>query len=372
VKATDSELIARAVELGEHGRRTAPPNPWVGCVVVDERGEITGEGWHREPGSPHAEADALAAAGASARGGAAYVTLEPCAHHGRTAPCADALIASGVRRVVVALEDPDPRVAGRGLARLRAAGIDVHVGPGATAAHRSLAPYLHHRRTGRAWCLVKTAMSLDARTAAADGSSRWITGAAARADAHRLRAESQAVVIGAGTALLDQPSLTARDVDPPVDRQPLRVVLDARGRVPATGPLFDAGLTPTLVVTTDAAPASAVDGWRAAGAKVETVPPAPGGVDLAATLDLLGRHDVLQAMVEGGAELHGALLTAGLADRLVAYVAPVTLGPRAKSAFPAPDVTTLADTSRWRLLSATPFGEDVRLEYELEYEPEDG
>lgn len=368
MKGTESDLIARAIALGEHGRRSASPNPWVGCVVVDAQGAIAGEGWHERPGTPHAEVHALAAAGARARGGTAYVTLEPCAHQGRTPPCVDALIEAGVRRVVVALEDPDPRVAGRGVARLRAAGIDVAVGPGATLGRRALAPYLHHRRTGRAWCLVKTAMSLDARVAAADGSSRWITGTAARADAHRLRAESQAVVVGAGTALADRPSLTARDVDPPVDHQPLRVLLDASGRVPAAGPLFDPTLAPTLVVTTDAAPSAAVDGWRAAGAKVETVPSARGGVDLEATLDLLGRRDVLQAMVEGGPTLHGSLLAAGRADRLVAYVAPMTLGPRARAAFPEPDPATLADARRWRLLSSTPLGNDVR----LEYEPEDG
>ncbi len=368
MKGTDSDRIARAVALGEHGRRTAPPNPWVGCVVVDEQGNVAGEGWHRRPGTPHAEAEALTAAGPRARGGTAYVTLEPCAHHGRTPPCADALIAAGVRRVVVALEDPDPQVAGRGLARLRAAGIDVEVGPGEVSARRSLAPYLHHRRTGRASCLVKTAMSLDARVAAADGTSRWITGPAARADAHGLRAESQAIVVGAGTALADEPSLTARDVDPPVDRQPLRVLLDGRGRVPAAGPLFDPALAPTLVVTTDAAPTASVDDWRAAGAKVETVTPAPGGVDLEATLDLLGRHDVLQAMVEGGATLHGALLAAGLVDRLVAYVSPKALGPRGLPAFSQPDVDTLADADAWRLVSTATVGDDVR----LEYEPEDG
>ncbi len=368
MRATDSDLIARAVDLGEHGRRTASPNPWVGCVVVDEQGAIAGEGWHRRPGTPHAEAHALEAAGERARNGTAYVTLEPCAHQGRTPSCADALIAAGARRVVVALEDPDTRVSGRGLARLRAAGLDVEVGPGEAAARRSLAAYLHHRRTGRAWCLVKTAMSLDAKTATADGSSRWITGVAARADAHRLRAESQAVVIGAGTALADHPSLTARDVDPPAAGQPLRVLLDARGRVPASGPLFDVALAPTLVVTTEAAPSEAVDAWRAAGAKVETVPAAPGGVDLEATLDLLGRRDVLQAMVEGGATVHHALLAAGLVDRLVAYVAPKVLGPGALPAFGPPDVDTIADADAWRLLSATPIEDDVR----LEYEPEDG
>jgi diaminohydroxyphosphoribosylaminopyrimidine deaminase/5-amino-6-(5-phosphoribosylamino)uracil reductase len=362
----DRELIARAVELGEQGRRTAPPNPWVGCIVVDERGGIAGVGFHERPGASHAEAMALAAAGERARRGTAYVTLEPCAHHARTPPCAQALVDAGVQRVVVAAEDPDPRVAGRGLAELRTAGIDVVVGPGTAAVTRSLGPYLHHRRTGRAWCVLKTAMSLDGRTATAEGASRWITGAAARADAHRMRAESQAVVVGAGTALADKPSLTARDVDPPVERQPLRVLLDSRGRVPPTGPLFDPALAPTLVVTTDAAPPEAVDGWRAAGAKVETVAPARQGVDLEATLDLLGRHDVLQAMIEGGGTLHGALLTAGLVDRVVAYIAPKVLGPRALPAFADHDVHDLAGARSWRLVSATPFGDDVRLEYEPE------
>jgi diaminohydroxyphosphoribosylaminopyrimidine deaminase / 5-amino-6-(5-phosphoribosylamino)uracil reductase len=368
VKATDSDLIARAVALGEHGRRSASPNPWVGCVLVDEQGAIAGEGWHRRPGTPHAEAHALEAAGERARNGTAYVTLEPCPHEGRTPSCADALIAAGVRRVVVSVEDPDARVAGRGFARLRAAGLDVEVGLGATSARRSLAPYLHHRRTGRAWCLVKTAMSLDGKTAAADGSSRWITGVAARADVHRLRAESQAVVIGAGTALADRPSLTARDVDPPVDPQPLRVLLDARARVPASGPLFDAALAPTLVVTTEAVPSEAVDAWRASGAKVETVPEAPEGVDLVATLELLGRYGVLTALFEGGATLHGALVTAGLVDRLVAYVSPKVLGPGGLPAFRASGVDQIADAEEWRLLSATPIDDDVR----LEYEPEDG
>jgi diaminohydroxyphosphoribosylaminopyrimidine deaminase / 5-amino-6-(5-phosphoribosylamino)uracil reductase len=364
-KVPDSELMARAVELGEQGRRTAPPNPWVGSIVVDDRGEIAGAGFHERPGAPHAEVVALTAAGERARGGTAYITLEPCAHQGRTPPCAEAVVAAGVRRAVVAVQDPDPRVAGRGLAHLRAAGVAVVVGPGATAATRSLGPYLHHRRTGRAWCVLKTAMSLDGRTAAADGSSRWITGPAARADAHRVRAESQAVVVGAGTALADQPSLTARDVDPPVERQPLRVLLDAHGRVPPDGPLFDPALAPTMVVTTDAAPSAAVDGWRAAGAKVETVPTAEGGVDLAATLDLLGRHDVVQAMFEGGATLHGALLAAGLVDRVVAYVAPKVLGPCALPAFPRPDVDAITEAQSWQLLSVTRLGDDVRLEYEL-------
>jgi diaminohydroxyphosphoribosylaminopyrimidine deaminase / 5-amino-6-(5-phosphoribosylamino)uracil reductase len=364
VTVQDERAMARALELGEHGRRTAPPNPWVGCVIVRD-GVVVGEGFHERPGAPHGEAAALAAAGDRAAGATAVVTLEPCSHHGRTPPCADALIDAGVGGVVVALEDPDPKVSGRGIARLREHGITVDVGLGSVEAARSLAPYLHHRRTGRAYCVLKTALSLDGRVAAADGSSRWITGPEARADAHELRADSQAVVVGAGTALADRPELTARDVVRPVERQPLRVLLDARGRVPAAGPLFDPALAPTLVVTTEPADPGVVDAWRAAGAKVETVPAAAaGGVDLTAALALLGSHGVLQAMVEGGPTLHGALVAADLVDRIVAYVAPITLGRDARSALDGPGPATLTDAARWQPVSVTRLGDDVRLEYE--------
>jgi diaminohydroxyphosphoribosylaminopyrimidine deaminase/5-amino-6-(5-phosphoribosylamino)uracil reductase len=358
--------MGRALEVGEAGRRTAPPNPWVGCVLVQNNNEIVGEGFHERPGAPHAEAVALAAAGERARGATAVVTLEPCSHTGRTAPCADALLAAGVSRVVVALEDPDERVRGTGIAKLRARGVTVDVGVGSLAAAQSLAPYLHHRRTGRAYCVVKTAMSLDGRTAAADGSSRWITGPAARADAHELRADSQAVVVGSGTALVDRPALTPRDVAEPVARPLLRVVLDARGRVPAVGPLFETNLAPTLVLTTDAAAPAAVDAWRAAGAKVETLGRGPGGagVDLTAALDILGSHGVLQAMVEGGATLHGALLDAQLADRMVVYAAPVVLGPDGRAAFAGRGPATVTAAPHWTMISARRFGDDVRLEYE--------
>jgi diaminohydroxyphosphoribosylaminopyrimidine deaminase/5-amino-6-(5-phosphoribosylamino)uracil reductase len=360
VENADRDLVERAAALGERGRRTAPPNPWVGCVLVRD-GAIVGEGHHERPGGPHAEVVALRAAGARSRGATAYVTLEPCAHHGRTAPCADALVAGEVARVVVALRDPDPRVSGRGVAALEAAGVLVEVGLGEEFAALSLRPYLHQRRTGRAFALLKVATSLDGRVAAADGSSRWITGPEARADGHRLRAESQAVVVGAGTALADRPSLTARDVNPRAERQPLRVLLDARGRVPAEGPLFDTTLAPTLVVTTDAVDPVVFDAWCAAGAKVEVVAPAEDGVDLTATLELLARHGVVQALVEGGGTLHGALLREQLADGLVAYVAPIMLGDRARPL--AADLDpTLTEAPRFRLESATPVGEDLRLD----------
>ena len=358
----DGRLMARALELADAVRRRTPPNPWVGCVIVRD-GEIVGEGATEPPGGPHAEVLALRAAGERARGATVYTTLEPCSHHGRTGPCADALLAAAVGRVIVAVEDPDAEVRGTGVDRLRAAGITVDVGMLERDVAHSLAPYLHHRRTGRAFCVLKSATSLDGRVAAADGSSQWITGEEARADSHALRADSQAVVVGAGTALADRPSLTARKVDPPVERQPERVLLDARGRVPAEGPLFETFVTPTLVMTTDVADPAAVDAWRAAGAKVEMVPAAPGGVDLAAVLALLGRDGVLQALVEGGAAVHGALLAQGLADRLVTYVAGVSLGTDARPSLDWAGPATLADAPRFELVGADVLGGDVRLEH---------
>jgi diaminohydroxyphosphoribosylaminopyrimidine deaminase/5-amino-6-(5-phosphoribosylamino)uracil reductase len=357
------DLMSAAVALGEQGRITAPPNPWVGCLIVSPDGEVVGRGFHRAPGEPHAEAHALAEAGPRAAGATAVVTLEPCAHQGRTPPCAPALVEAGVSRVVVALLDPDPQVSGRGVEHLRQAGLDVEVGVGADAAAAALAPYLHHRRTGRPYCLLKSAMSLDGRTAAADGTSRWITGPEARADAHRLRAESQAVVIGAVTALADRPTLTAR-LDPPTPRQPLRVLLDAAGRVPAEGPLFDPTLAATLVITTPAADREAVKAWLAAGADVEEVPSGETGVDLPAALGVLGGRGVLQAMVEGGATLHGALVRADLVDKMVLYVGGRLLGEAGQGLLAGPGPVTLEESPQWRILAARSIGPDVRLDCE--------
>ena len=414
---TDAAAMAEALALGQRGRLTAPPNPWVGCVLVGPDGDdVVGRGFHGRAGEPHAEVHALRDAGDRARGATAYVTLEPCAHQGRTPPCAPALVDAGVSRVVVALLDPDARVAGRGVEILRTAGITVDVGPGAEAAARSLAPYLHHRRTGHPLCLLKTAASIDGRTAAADGTSQWITGPEARADAHRLRAESGAVVVGAGTALADRPRLTFRNLDfeegmtPP---QPLRVLIDAAGRVPAAGPLFDSTLAPTLVITTSAADQQARKAWAEAGADVVEigagagwggraavrrgsgpsgpfpmpVSPAsataageagvlsaasairafgalPGGVDLAAALDLLGQRGILQVMVEGGATLHGSFLRAGLADRIVVYTGGAVLGAEGLPLFAGSGPATLAEASRWRLAAVRQVGGDARLDWE--------
>src|SRR5215218_7879340 len=292
----DEAWMARAVALAEGGRGVTSPNPMVGAVLVRD-GRVVGEGFHQAAGGPHAEALALAAAGAAAAGATCYVTLEPCAHHGRTPPCADALVAAGVARVVAAMADPDPRVDGAGLARLRTAGVEVTVGVGADAAAEQNAAYLTHRRLGRPRVTLKAAASLDGKVAAPDGTSQWITGPDARADGHRLRAEADAVLVGAGTALADDPRLTVR-LPGHGGRQPLRVVADAAGRLAPAGHLFD-GEAPTLVATTPAAPAAAVDAWKAAGAEVLICNRAPdGGVDVEDLLRALAARGVLELLVE--------------------------------------------------------------------------
>jgi diaminohydroxyphosphoribosylaminopyrimidine deaminase/5-amino-6-(5-phosphoribosylamino)uracil reductase len=361
----DDDAMGRALTLAAGARRRTAPNPWVGCVLVRD-GEVVGAGATQPPGHAHAEAEALAEAGPRARGATAYVTLEPCSHDGRTPPCADALVEAGVARVVVALRDPDPRVSGRGLARLRRAGVDVVEGAGRAEAERQLAPYLHQRRTGTPYVVCKTATSLDARTAAADGTSRWITGPDARADAHGLRADSQAIVVGSGTALADRPALTVRDASPLPVRPPLRVLLDGRGRVPADGPLFDRMLAPTLVITTEATPPERVDAWSAAGARVATVPGARGGgVDLGAALALLAGAGVLQVLVEGGATVHASFMGECRAHRLVAYVAPVILGTEGRAGYGLAGAPTIAAAPRYRLAGVTRVGDDVRLDLDL-------
>jgi diaminohydroxyphosphoribosylaminopyrimidine deaminase/5-amino-6-(5-phosphoribosylamino)uracil reductase len=358
----DEAWMARAVALAEGGRGTASPNPMVGAVLVRD-GRVVGEGFHRAAGLAHAEAVALAAAGELAAGATCYVTLEPCAHHGRTPPCADALVAAGVVRVVAALPDPDPRVGGAGLARLRAAGVRVEVGTGADQAAEQNAAYLTHRRLGRPRITLKAAASLDGKVAAPDGTSQWITGPAARADAHRLRAEADAVGVGAGTALADDPRLTVR-LPGWSGRQPLRVLVDAAGRVEATGHLFD-GEAETLVATTPAAPAAAVDAWKAAGAEVlmcePTVTAGRAAVDLHDLTRALGERGILELLVEGGPRLQASLWAAGLADRLVWYLAPLAIGGRAAPGLLGTGAATLADARRLRLASVDRLGDDLRV-----------
>jgi diaminohydroxyphosphoribosylaminopyrimidine deaminase / 5-amino-6-(5-phosphoribosylamino)uracil reductase len=323
-RALDARSMARAIELAAGVRASTPPNPWVGCVLVTADGEVV-EGATQPPGGPHAEAVALAAAGPAARGATAYVTLEPCSHHGRTPPCADALVEAGVARVVVGVEDPDPQVAGRGVGRLRDAGVQVEVGCLADEVAEQLAPYLHHRRTGRPWVVLKLAATLDGRTAAPDGTSQWLTGADARRDVHRLRAESDAVLVGAGTVRADDPALTVRDADAPRG-DPLRVVLGA-------------------------APP---------GARVHPCLERSG--DLEPLLDELGARGCLQLLVEGGARVAAAFHRAGLVDEHLLYLAPALMGgDDAPGLFSGPGAPTLAGLWRGRIRSVDVLGGDLRV-----------
>lgn len=322
----DRAHMAAAIAAGESVRTATSPNPWVGCVVVTPSG-ASFPGATRPPGGAHAEVVALAAAGDAALGSTAYVTLEPCAHEGRTPPCADALVRAGVRRVVVGVLDPDRRVDGRGVARLRDAGIEVDVGVRSAEVERSLAPYLTHRRTGRPLVVLKLAMTLDGRIAAPDGDSRWITGPAARADAHRLRAESDAVLVGAGTVRHDDPALTVRDVP---GRDPLRVVLGDPGP------------------SARAQPALSLRG------------------ELDDVLDELGRRHVLQLLVEGGAHVARSFHAARLVDRYVLYVAPALFGgDDALGLFAGPGAATMAELARGSFVSVERLGPDLRLELSL-------
>lgn len=326
----DEAMMREAIVAAAAVRTVTSPNPWVGCVVEPQGEAPAAIGATDRAGGPHAEAAALLLAGRSAAGAAVYVTLEPCSHHGRTPPCADALIAAGVRRVVVGIPDPDTRVAGAGVARLRAAGIDVTVGTCAAEITEQLAPYLKHRATGRPWVVLKLAATLDGRTAAPDGTSRWITGPLARADAHRLRAESDAVLVGAGTVRADDPALTVRDGDGdtnPAGRQPLRVVL---GRAPA-------------------------------GARVHPAVELSG--DLGQVLDDLGGRGVVQVLVEGGAAVAHDFHRAGLVDRYVLYLAPALFGgDDGRALFAGAGASTIDELWRGRLVSVTQLGPDLRVE----------
>ena len=356
--ADDHRHMARALQLAERGRCSTRPNPMVGCVVA--RGDaVLGEGWHVRAGEPHAEVHALRAAGEAARGATAYVTLEPCAHHGRTPPCADALVAAGVARVVVACRDPFPSVDGAGLARLQAAGIAVACGLMGDAARALNRGFFSRIERGRPWLRVKLAMSLDGRTALADGHSKWITGAAARVDVQHWRARSGAVLTGIGTALADDPQLLPR-LPAPVDPAPapvLRVLLDARARLPATHQLACDGLGPTLLLHADGVRPPPLP------AQVECVglPRRGEGLDPAAALALLGARGINEVQVESGPVLAGALLRAGLVDELLLYVAPVLLGAAARPLFEGIDPASMAQRHALVLQDQRQLGDDLRL-----------
>ncbi|OHC38475.1 bifunctional diaminohydroxyphosphoribosylaminopyrimidine deaminase/5-amino-6-(5-phosphoribosylamino)uracil reductase RibD [Rhodanobacter soli] len=348
--------MAHALRLAERGLCTTQPNPRVGCVIA-HGDEVVGTGFHQRAGEPHAEVYALREAGERARGATAYVTLEPCAHHGRTPPCADALVAAGVKRVAIAAEDPFPQVDGRGMSLLRAAGITVDAGLMREAARELNIGFFSRIERGRPWVRVKLAMSLDGRTALASGESKWITGEAARADVQRWRARSSAILSGSGTVLADDPRLTVRLPEGEAFAPPLRVILDRRLRTPAGSHVLD-GSVPTLLL--HGAAASAADERFA---RVERIALAMSGdaLDLRAVLALLAGRGCNEVQVEAGPTLCGALFAAGLADELLLYVAPLLLGDSARPLLQLPALSDMARRWQLQMVDQRMLGQDIRL-----------
>ncbi|HRD66383.1 MAG TPA: bifunctional diaminohydroxyphosphoribosylaminopyrimidine deaminase/5-amino-6-(5-phosphoribosylamino)uracil reductase RibD [Candidatus Competibacter sp.] len=348
--------MARALMLARRGLHGTDPNPRVGCVLVRDGG-IVGEGWHQRAGEPHAEANALEMAGDRARGATAYVTLEPCCHYGRTPPCTDALLAAGIARLVAAMSDPNPQVAGKGLAILRHAGVAVECGLLESEA-RALNPGFIQRMTeGRPFVRLKLAMSLDGRTALASGESRWLTGEAARQDVQRLRARSSAILTGSGTVLADDPGLDVRL--PETERQPLRVILDTALRTPPTAKTLRLP-GPVLLFTAVADPALQKP-LRAAGAEIAVVPRAENGLSLRAVMAELARRECNEIHAECGPTLAGALLQTGLVDELVIYMAPILLGDKARGLCELPELKRMQDRYELDVLDARAVGRDWRL-----------
>jgi diaminohydroxyphosphoribosylaminopyrimidine deaminase/5-amino-6-(5-phosphoribosylamino)uracil reductase len=352
--ATDHAMMARALRLAERGAYTTRPNPMVGCVIA-QGDDVVGTGWHVQKGGPHAEVFAIQAAGERARGATAYVTLEPCAHTGSTGPCADALIAAGVARVVGAMRDPFPQVDGAGFERLRAAGITVELGLMEAQARAMNRGFLSRIERGRPWVRVKLATSLDGRSALASGDSKWISGEPARRDVQKWRARAGALLTGAGTVLIDDPHLTVRLGDDTPFVPPLRVVLDPGLATVARGHIRE-GDAPTLYVhAPDARMPRGVQGDHVAVAVRE------GRFDLQAVLAMLADRKINEVQVEAGATLAGAFVSAGLVDELLLYVAPVMLGERARPLFDGLQIDEMTDRLRMRIVETRRIGTDVRV-----------
>ena len=354
----DHRYMARALELARRGLYTTTPNPRVGCVIVSDGtvvSEVVGEGWHERAGEPHAEVLALRAAGGRARGATLYVTLEPCAHQGRTAPCCEALIAAGVARVVAAMEDPNPLVAGKGFAMLRTANIAIDSGLMADEATALNIGFISRMMRGRPWVRLKIAASLDGKTALLNGRSQWITGAQARRDGHAWRAQACAILTGIGTVKNDNPQLTVRDV--PTSRQPVRVVVDSRLETPLDAKVLGKG---TLI----AAAANLVkrmQALEAKGAEIIVLPDAAGKVDLADLVLDLGRRGFNEVHVEAGYKLNGSLLHEGLVDELLIYLAPSVLGDAAQGMFQLPELKALSEQRKLNIVDVRQIGPDIRV-----------
>ena len=350
------KMMGRAVALARRGVGRTAPNPPVGCVIVRD-GEIVGTGWHRKAGTPHAEVHALREAGELARGADVFVTLEPCSHFGKTPPCADALIAAGVGRVYAGTEDPNPRVGGQGIERLRAAGIPTFPGLLELECRRIIGPFIRHVTTGLPLVTVKSALTLDGKTATASGDSRWITGEAARRHVHRLRSEHDAIMVGAGTVLADDPQLTCRL--PRGGRDPHRVIVDSRLRTPMTAQVFRAGSSAKTVIATTVQDEERLAAYGKLGAELLSCRETEGRVDLGDLLVRLGTRGIQSLLVESGGELAGTLLRQGLIDRLILFYGAKLVGGEGRSPFVGPGVDRMSQAIRLQELEVRRFGDDL-------------
>jgi diaminohydroxyphosphoribosylaminopyrimidine deaminase/5-amino-6-(5-phosphoribosylamino)uracil reductase len=353
--AADREFMRQALELAERGLYTTTPNPRVGSVVVRD-GAVAGTGWHEKAGMPHAEVLAMNAAGRRAHGATLYVNLEPCSHHGRTPPCADAIVAAGIKRVVAAMQDPNPRVAGAGFARLRAAGIEVEHGLMEDEARELNIGFVARMTRGRPWVRMKIAASLDGRTALANGKSQWITSEAARADGHRWRARACAILTGHGTVRDDDPQLNVRGVDTP--RQPLKIVVDSRFETPVSARLLKDGKTLVAGAVNEAKRITALE---KAGGETIVIPNERGKVELFKLMEELARRELNEIHVEGGAKLNGSLLQAGVVDELLVYLAPSVIGDSGRGMFSLPELTELSRSTTLKIREVERVGADLRI-----------
>lgn len=353
--AADHEFMGQALQLAARGLYTTTPNPRVGCLIVKD-GTVVGDGWHEKAGLPHAEVLALKVAGAHARGAALYLNLEPCSHHGRMPPCVDAVIKAGVKRVVAAIGDPNPRVAGAGFAKLRAAGIAVEQGLREDEARELNIGFLARMTRHRPWVRMKIAASLDGRTALANGKSQWITGDAARGDGHRWRARACAVLTGFGTVRDDDPQLNVRGVDTP--RQPLKIVVDSKFETSPSARLLKEGKTLVVGAVNDAKRIALL---KAAGAEVAVIPNDDGKVELFKLMEELARRELNEIHVEAGTKLNGSLLQAGVVDELLVYLAPSLIGDSGRGMFSLPELTGLSQTKALKIREVERVGEDLRI-----------
>jgi len=351
----DHDFMGQALALAGRGLYTTTPNPRVGCVVVRD-GVVVGTGWHEGAGLPHAEVLALKDAGDRARGAALYVNLEPCSHHGRTPPCAEAIIAAGIKRVVAAMQDPNPKVAGSGFAKLREAGMVIEHGLKENEAGELNIGFVSRMARRRPWVRMKIAASLDGRTALANGESRWITGEAARADGHRWRARACAVLTGFGTVRDDDPQLNVRGVDTP--RQPLKIVVDSKFETSASARLLKEGKTLVVGAVNEERKIAAL---KAAGAEVIIIPNDRGKVELFKLMEELARRELNEIHVEAGTKLNGSLFQAGVVDELLVYLAPSVIGDSGRGMFNLPEFTRLSQATALKIREIERVGADLRI-----------